>query len=133
MIAKEQLTIRLKQYINSQITQISKNNPIIAFMKPLLTRALDKNFNKIDGYLSLISDDEGNIDAENILSEMIESITHTNTFNINAPIIGNIEIGNSQIKVNIPFTDKRLVFNYQDLQILKQALIGEDCITNVNE
>ena len=133
MIAKEQLTIRLKQYINSQITQISKNNPIIAFMKPLLTRALDKNFNKIDGYLSLISDDEGNIDAENILSEMIESIIHTNTFNINVPIIGNIEIGNSQIKVNIPFTDKRLVFNNQDLQLLKQALIGEDCITNVNE
>ena len=128
MIAKEQLTIRLKQYINSQITQISKNNPIIAFMKPLLTRALDKNFNKIDSYLSLISDDEGNIDAENILSEMIESIIHTNTFNINAPIIGN-----SQIKVNIPFTDKRLVFNSQDLQLLKQALIGEDCITNINE
>ena len=133
MIAKEQLTIRLKQYINSQITQISKNNPIIAFMKPLLTRALDKNFNKIDGYLSLISDDEGNIDAENILSEMIESVSKTTTFNINTPIIGNIEIGNSQIKVNIPFTDKRLVFNSQDLQLLKQALIGEDCITNINE
>lgn len=133
MIAKEQLTIRLRQYITNQIAQISKDNPIIAFMKPLLTRALDKNFNKIDSYLSLIGDDEGNIDAENILSEMIESITHTNTFNINAPIIGNIEIGNSQIKVNIPFTDKRLVFNHQDLQILKQALIGEDCITNVNE
>ena len=132
MIAKEQLTIRLKQYINSQITQISKNNPIIAFMKPLLTRALDKNFNKIDGYLNLISDDEGNIDAENILSEMIENVTHTNTFSINAPVIGNIEIGNSQIKINIPFTDKRLVFNSQDLQILKQTLIGENC-TNLNE
>ena len=133
MIAKEQLTIRLKQYINSQITKKKKNNPIIAFMKPLLTRALDKNFNKIDSYLSLISDDEGNIDAENILSEMIENVTHTNTFSINAPVIGNIEIGNSQIKINIPFTDKRLVFNSQDLQLLKQALIGEDCITNVNE
>ena len=130
MIAKEQLTIRLKQYINSQITQISKNNPIIAFMKPLLTRALDKNFNKIDGYLSLISDDEGNIDAENILSEMIESIIHTNTFNINAPIIGNIEIGNSQIKINIPFTDKRLVFNNQDLQTLKYALVKDTNATD---
>ena len=125
MIAKEQLTIRLKQYINSQITQISKNNPIIAFMKPLLTRALDKNFNKIGSYLSLISDDEGNIDAENILSEMIESIIHTNTFNINTPIIGNIEIGNGQIKINIPLTDKRLVFNNQDLQTLKYALVKD--------
>ena len=133
MIAKEQLIMRLKQYITNQIAQISKDNPIIAFIKPLLDRALDKNFNKINSYLSLISDDYGNIDAENILSEMIENVTHTNTFSINAPVIGNIEIGNSQIKVNIPFTDKRLVFNSQDLQLLKQALIGEDCITNINE
>ena len=133
MIAKEQLIMRLKQYITNQIAQISKDNPIIAFIKPLLDRALDKNFNKINSYLSLISDDYGNIDAENILSEMIENVTHTNTFGINAPVIGNIEIGNSQIKINIPFTDKRLVFNHQDLQILKQSLIGEDCITNINE
>lgn len=133
MIAKEQLIMRLKQYITNQIAQISKDNPIIAFIKPLLDRALDKNFNKINSYLSLISDDYGNIDAENILSEMIENVTHTNTFSINAPVIGNIEIGNSQIKINIPFTDKRLVFNHQDLQILKQSLIGEDCITNINE
>ena len=133
MIAKEQLIMRLKQYITNQIAQISKDNPIIAFIKPLLDRALDKNFNKINSYLSLISDDYGNIDAENILSEMIENVTHTNTFSINAPVIGNIEIGNNQIKINIPFTDKRLVFNHQDLQILKQSLIGEDCITNINE
>ena len=133
MIAKEQLIMRLKQYITNQIAQISKDNPIIAFIKPLLDRALDKNFNKINSYLNLISDDYGNIDAENILSEMIENVTHTNTFSINAPVIGNIEIGNSQIKINIPFTDKRLVFNHQDLQILKQSLIGEDCITNINE
>ena len=133
MIVKEQLIMRLKQYITNQIAQISKDNPIIAFIKPLLDRALDKNFNKINSYLSLISDDYGNIDAENILSEMIENVTHTNTFSINAPVIGNIEIGNSQIKINIPFTDKRLVFNHQDLQILKQSLIGEDCITNINE
>ena len=133
MIAKEQLIMRLKQYITNQIAQISKDNPIIAFIKPLLDRALDKNFNKINSYLSLISDDYGNIDAENILSEMIENVTHTNTFSINAPVIGNIEIGNNQIKINIPFTNKRLVFNHQDLQILKEALIGEDCITNVNE
>ena len=133
MIVKEQLIMRLKQYITNQIAQISKDNPIIAFIKPLLDRALDKNFNKINSYLSLISDDYGNIDAENILSEMIENVTHTNTFSINAPVIGNIEIGNGQIKINIPFTDKRLVFNHQDLQILKQSLIGEDCITNINE
>ena len=43
MIAKEQLTIRLKQYITNQITQISKDNPIVAFMKPLFTRAINKN------------------------------------------------------------------------------------------
>ena len=125
MIAKEQLTIRLKEYINTQIIQISQNNPIVAFMKPLLTRALNKNFNKIDNYLNLISDNNGNIDIENILSEMMDSIIHTETFNINTPIIGNIEIGNGQIKINIPLTDKRLVFNNQDLQTLKYALVKD--------
>ena len=52
MIAKEQLIMRLKQYITNQIAQISKDNPIIPFIKPLLDRAVDKNFNKINSYLS---------------------------------------------------------------------------------
>ena len=130
MITKEQLTIRLKEYINTQIIQISQNNPIVAFMKPLLTRALDKNFNKIDNYLNLISDDNGNIDIENILSEMMDSVIHTEKFNINTPIIGNIEIGNGQIKINIPLTDKRLVFNNQDLQTLKYALVKDTNATD---
>ena len=130
MITKEQLTIRLKEYINNQIIQISQNNPIVAFMKPLLTRALNKNFNKIDNYLNLISDNNGNIYIENILSEMMDSIIHTETFNINSPIIGNIEIGNGQIKINIPLTDKRLVFNNQDLQTLKYALVKDTNATD---
>lgn len=129
MIAKDKLIIKLKHYIINQIVRTSKNNPMIAFTKPLLIRVINKNFNKIDDYLNLISDDNGNIDIENILSEMMDSITHTDTFNINTPIIGNIEIGNSQIKINIPFTDKRLIFNTQDLQELKQVLLDNSTVS----
>ena len=40
-------------------------------MKPLITRVLDKNFNKVTDFLELIANDNGEIDIENILSEMI--------------------------------------------------------------
>jgi hypothetical protein len=40
-------------------------------MKPLLIRAINKNFNKVQDIAKLISDENGNIDIENILPEMI--------------------------------------------------------------
>lgn len=51
-----------------------KTNPMIGFMKPLITRALDKNFSKVSKALDLIADKDGNIDIENILTEMMENL-----------------------------------------------------------
>ena len=66
MITIDKLTQNLKTYITTQIDTMSKNTPMISFMKPLITRALDKNFNKITKALDLIADENGNIDIENI-------------------------------------------------------------------
>jgi hypothetical protein len=48
---------------------MAKTNPMIGFMKPLITRALDKNFSKVSKALDLIADKDGNIDIENILAD----------------------------------------------------------------
>lgn len=122
MITIDLFIMKLKEYISSQLTQVAKSNPIVGFMKPFITRALDKNITKIHGFLGLISDDNGNIDIENILSEMLDNISKADTFTLKAPIVGNIQIGNSQIKFNIPFTDKSLVFNSSDLEAFKEIL-----------
>lgn len=120
-----QLTDNLKTYIVSQLDSLSKTTPMIGFMKPLITRALDKNFSKVTNALTLISDENGNIDIENILTEMIENVMSTNPFSINTSFIGNIEIGGGMIKLNIPLTDKRLIFNLTDLENIKEALISK--------
>lgn len=95
----------------------------VIFMKPFITRALDKNFDKVTKTLDLISDKEGNIDIENIITEMMENLMNTNPFTFKTSFIGDIEIGGGEIKFNLPFTSKRLVLNITDLETFKEMLI----------
>ena len=122
MINTTQLTNNIKTYLLSQIDIMAKTNPMICFVKPLIIRALDKNFNKITKALDLIADKDGNIDIDNILNEMIGNVVDMEPFAFNTSFIGDIEIGGGCIKLNIPLTDKRLVLNMQDLQSLKEVL-----------
>lgn len=123
MINIQQLTNNLKSYITFQLNIMSNNTPIIGFMKPLIIRAIDKNIDKVTNTIKLISDNEGNIDIETILSEMMQNVINTQPFIYKAPFIGDVEIGNGNIKLNLPLTDKRIVLNQQDLQLFKEALI----------
>lgn len=126
MITIDKLTENLKAYVVTQVDTMSKNTPIISFMKPLITRALDKNFNKITKALDLITDENGNIDIENILAEMSEELLNTNPFSFKTQVIGDIEIGGGQIKFNLPFTSKRLVLNMDDINTFKEMLTNKE-------
>lgn len=123
MVTITQLTDNLKSYVLLQLDSITKSNPVVGFMKPFITRALDKNFDKVTKTLNLISDKEGNIDIENIITEMMENLMNTNPFTFKTSFIGDIEIGGGEIKFNLPFTSKRLVLNITDLETFKEMLI----------
>ena len=123
MVTVIQLTDNLKSYVSLQLDGMSKSNPMIGFMKPFITRALDKNFDKVTKALDLISDKEGNIDIESIITEMMENLMNTNPFTFKTSFIGDIEIGGGEIKFNLPFTSKRLVLNITDLETFKEMLI----------
>ena len=117
-----QLTDNIKTYISTQIEQLSNGNPIIGFLKPLVMRALDKNFSKVHTALDLIADENGNIDAEAILTEMIESIRTSQPFTFNTSFIGDIELGGGSIKFNLPFTNKKLIVGMSDREMFKEIL-----------
>lgn len=121
-----QLTNKAKSYIVTQLDSISKNTPLISFMKPIIVRVIDKNFSKVDKAFDLIADDNGNVDVEGILSEMIENLMTTQPFTLKTSFIGDIEIGGGTLKLNIPLTDKKLVFNMTDLESFKEMLIAKD-------
>ena len=126
MVTIMQLTDNLKSYISSQLESMSKSSPVIGFMKPLITRALDKNFSKITKALELIADKDGNVDVEGILTEMMENLMTTNPFSFKTSFIGDIEIGGGQIKFNLPLTNKRLVLNMSDVEAFKETLITKN-------
>lgn len=125
MVNSVQLTENLKSYMSTQLTTMAKTNPMINFMNPLITRALDKNIDKIKSTLDLIADNEGNIDIENILTEMMQNVMTAQPFTVNTPIIGDIEIGGGQIKISLPFTNKRLMLDMNDLEAFKEILISK--------
>ena len=120
----ERLTNNLRLYISQQLDTMSNNTPIVGFMRPFIERAINKNFNKVSGFLGLISDENGNIDIENILQEMLNNMINTKPFTVNTSIIGDIEIGGGQIKLNIPLTDRKLILNTEDIDKFKQLILN---------
>lgn len=126
MMTIMQLTENLKSYISLQLESMAKTNPMIGFMKPLIIRALDKNFSKVSKTLDLIADKDGNIDIENILTEMMENLMTTNPFTFKTSFIGDIEIGGGEIRFNLPLTNKRLVLNTTDLETFKEMVITKN-------
>ena len=116
------LADRIRSYIGTQVTKMAADSPMIGFMKPLIMRVVDNNVYKIEDGLKLIADKEGNIDVEPLLQEMLESVMSSKPFTINTSFIGDIEIGEGMVKMNLPVVNKRLAFNMTDLQELKELL-----------
>lgn len=122
MIHTSQLTANIKEYLIYQIGEMSKIHPLVGFVKPLISRALNKNIGKINNLVSMIADENGNVDIEEILTEMTNSVVTGNTFTIDTQFIGPITIGGGLIKMNIPLTDKELILNRDDLETLKTII-----------
>ena len=120
MVTKEQLIDNLRRYIDTPINVMSKTTPVINFMRPLLTRAMDNNIHKVSRLLDMVTDSEGTIDVDNILTEMISSVVNTEPFILNTSFIGDVEMGGGSIKINLPFVNKRLVLDKSDLETFKE-------------
>lgn len=112
----------LKYYIMQQLDNMSGNTPIIHVVKPIITRVINNNINKVYTALNLVADENGEIDVENIVTEVIDNLSTSQPFVIHTSFIGDIEMGNGLIKANIPFTNKKLVLNRSDLDSLKDIL-----------
>lgn len=122
MITVPKLIENLQRYVDMQITDIARTNPMMGFLKPVLNRIAYNALGKADKVLSLLADKEGNIDISAVLTEMSESLMATQPFTINTSFIGDVVIGNGTIKIGIPYMGKDLVFNSSDIQNLKEML-----------
>ena len=111
---------KLKIFLNKQISSFAINDPLIAFSKPLITRIVNNKINNINGFLSMLTDDSGEIDVQALIPEMIQSVMSTKPFVYHTEFLGDLEIGGGFIKINIPTTNKQLALSRADFEELKQ-------------
>lgn len=68
----------------------------------------------LDKALSLIADDKGMVDADGLLTDMIDRLIVSKANTING-----ITIGEGSVKITIPFMNKTVVFDKDDFNELK--------------
>lgn len=116
----------LKLYLNRQINSLATTNPLISFSKPLITRVINNNLYKAHGFLSMLTDNNGEIDVQSLIPEMIQSVMTTSPFVYHTEFLGDLEIGGGFIKINIPMTNNQIVLGKPDLDALKELFINKE-------
>lgn len=112
----------IKKFVLLQIDKLSEGSPLVQFMKPLIVRAIDNGVKNTRSMIELLADANGNIDTGQIIDEMVSNVINTKPFTIKVPYLDNIIIGDGTIQINVPFIDKKVVFNTEDLNTLKELI-----------
>lgn len=82
--------------------------------KPYLSKIVDANVSKLDKALSLITDENGMVDGDGLLNDMLDRLIVSKANTING-----VTIGEGSIKLTIPFINKTVVFDKEDFDELK--------------
>lgn len=115
MINKDNLIEEILKFINTKIADISSNNPLFDIVaKPYLSKIVDANVSKLDKALSLITDENGMVDGDGLLNDMLDRLIVSKANTING-----VTIGEGSIKLTIPFINKTVVFDKEDFDELK--------------
>ena len=130
MINKNQLFKGINTFISEYSDKIALDNPLMCFIKPIITRVINNKLMEYESAISLIADKEGNIDVEGILAEIGTSLTKVNPFNYNLQGI-NVSVGGGTIGVDLPVLNKHIVFDAKDIEYLKEILTTKDYGRNI--
>ena len=130
MINKNQLLKGINTFVSDYSDKIALDNPLMCFVKPIITRVVNNKLMEYESYLSLIADKEGNIDIEGILSEIGTSLTKVNPFTYNIQGL-NVSVGGGTIGIDLPIVNKHVVFDADDIEYLKELLTSKSYGRNI--
>lgn len=118
MINKDVLINKLVEFLDIKLTNLSNDNQLInVFIRPIFSRIINNNVNKISKALAIIADENDMIDADGILSDMINNL-------IVSPVKedGAIKVGEGSVEIKIPFMNKAIALDKEDIQEFKDML-----------
>lgn len=111
----------LTKFINGKLNDLSAQNPIINIFRPMIARGVNNNMGKLHEGLKLIQDANGDVDVDGILSEMVDNLIVAKTKEY-PDFLSGVTIGEGNIKINIPFINKAIMFDTNDINDFKQSL-----------
>lgn len=90
---------------------------INVFIRPIFSRIINNNIGKVNQALSIIADENGMIDADGILNDMIDNL-------IISPVKEErgIKIGAGNVEIKIPFINKAIALDKDDINEFKEML-----------
>jgi len=100
----------VKTYIKQQLSAL--DSPIINFIKPVITRIVDNNIDKISSFLDLLKDNNNEVDIKGLLTDMTKSLVDSKSFNY-----GIFNIGEGKISMSI--LNQKITFTKNDIDLLK--------------
>lgn len=124
MVERKVVIDNIVSFVDTKLSEMSASNPFVLFIRPIIARAVNNNIEKLDSVLKLVQDKNGKIDIEGIMSEMIDNLIVAQVKKY-PDILGGVELGNGSIRVNIPFLDKAMIFDSNDLEEFKKSLIAK--------
>lgn len=118
MINKDVLINKLVEFLDIKLTNLSNDNQLInVFIRPIFSRIINNNVNKVSKALAIIADENGMIDADGILDDMINNL-------IVSPVKedGAIKVGEGSVEIKIPFMNKAIALDKEDIKEFKDML-----------
>lgn len=118
MVHKDDLCKKIVEFLNTRLESIYKENSMLkVFMKPIITRSIANNMGKVHKSLGMIADENGMVDVDGILNEMMTNLCA-------APVeeLGIAKFGRGKIEIALPFTNHCICLDKTDIEDLKKSL-----------
>lgn len=112
---REHIISGMKDYVSHKLSEMSANNSIILFARPIFDRISCNAINKVDSVLKLIVDKNGEIDIVAIGDEMINNLITAKSREYN-DIIDELVIGDGKICIPINFINKKIILTHEDIK-----------------
>lgn len=118
MVNKEIIINKLIEFFNNKLTVLSGDSQLVnVFIRPFVSRMINNNISKVDKVLSLIANEDGMIDADGILNDVVDNL-------ISSPVKDEhgLIIGDGAVEIKIPFMNKAIRLDKEDIEEFKQNL-----------
>lgn len=120
MVTKETIINEIINYANSKVNSIANESVLFDILfKPFITEVVNVNIAKLDSALSLVTNDEGLINAEKLINDIVDNLVVAPVKNIKG-----INVGDGKVEINLPMIGGSVVFDRSDFEELK---------TNINK